>query len=495
VYAFAESLRIMMGVWTREAAIRDFRFRRFPKPSSEAEDSLWKHLHERGDNWREKGEPSVAEKLTITFIHPTCVAEDSLDPDSPPIPNEHARSAILFGPPGTSKTTIVEAVAKILGWDFIEIHSSDFLADGMQQVHRTADRIFKRLMNLDRCVILFDEIDELVRQRDDGEADSFGRFLTTAMLPKIAELWKRRRTLFFLATNHIKSFDDAIIRSERFDNLIFVSPPSFDRKKNVLCQELKTVTKHDWTVIPDQQGIDNKIQEMAKEVAKAISDCGAVRSSPIADTYRPAQLAVLRYDQLSELAHNIAELPRGSDEITEQLLIDGLKKMRDQRSATKGPYADILGDRQFERRDHRMQMYWQVIGFDGRPGTAIHAAKGKHWYKTPLDIPKERRDEGFTLKRSPDRPGTLTFISTTPPSPGPDPGSTPSEVALQQSAAAIDTAGGRPPSQPSITPFSSSPVAARVPTSESAAQRTEAVNEIAAHDGSGRSDDGEQPSE
>ena len=103
------------------------------------------------------------------------------------------------------------------------------MADGLPNVQRTANQIFERLVELDRTVVLFDEIDELVRARE-KEHDAFGRFLTTSMLPKLAELWKRRKVIYFIATNHISFFDPAVIRAERFDALIHVSPPSLERK-------------------------------------------------------------------------------------------------------------------------------------------------------------------------------------------------------------------------------------------------------------------------
>jgi SpoVK/Ycf46/Vps4 family AAA+-type ATPase len=111
----------------------------------------------------------------------------------------------------------------------VELHASHFVAHGLPNVQRTADRIFRELMQLDRTVILFDEIDELVRARE-KDSDAFGRFLTTSMLPKLAELWKGRRVIYFVATNHIKFFDPAIRRAERFDTLVDVSPPSFEKK-------------------------------------------------------------------------------------------------------------------------------------------------------------------------------------------------------------------------------------------------------------------------
>ena len=165
------------------------------------------------------------------FINPVRMHEcnDKLEPDSQPIDDDHARSAILFGPPGTSKTTLIRSLADAIDWKYVEVHASHFVAEGLALVQKTADKIFKQLLELDHTVVLFDEIDELVRERD-IEKDAFGRFLTTSMLPKLAQLWDARKILYFVATNHINYFDSAIIRSHRFDALILVSPPSFAAK-------------------------------------------------------------------------------------------------------------------------------------------------------------------------------------------------------------------------------------------------------------------------
>jgi SpoVK/Ycf46/Vps4 family AAA+-type ATPase len=157
-----------------------------------------------------------------------------LDPDAPQIAERQARSAILFGPPGTSKTTLVEALAGAINWDFVEVLPSQFLADGLNNVAARADAIFDQLMELDRCVILFDEIDEVIRNRSERDSDPFGRFLTTTMLPKLARLWAQRRVLFFVNTNWITKADPAIRRSQRFDAVLFVAPPSLRAKQRTL---------------------------------------------------------------------------------------------------------------------------------------------------------------------------------------------------------------------------------------------------------------------
>jgi SpoVK/Ycf46/Vps4 family AAA+-type ATPase len=87
------------------------------------------------------------------------------------------------------------------------------------------------LLSSQRVVVLLDEFDELVRERSDGDSESASRFLTTAMLPKLAALSDARRIVYVLATNHIEHFDAAIRRPGRFDLIVPVLPPSLKAKK------------------------------------------------------------------------------------------------------------------------------------------------------------------------------------------------------------------------------------------------------------------------
>ena len=237
VYSFSQCLRRLIGIWAREEAAKQLKV----VTSRESRKQALEDITLRGDTWASKG-TTAATQLMIMFVNPFEMVDptDELEPDSQPIRDDQARAAILFGPPGTSKTTLAKAIANAVGWDYVELHASHFVAEGLPNVQRTADAIFEKLKQLDRTVILFDEIDELVRAREheiDGlgrareqENDAFGRFLTTSMLPKLAELWKRQKVIYFVATNHIEFFDPAIIRAQRFDALIRV-PSSFIQKK------------------------------------------------------------------------------------------------------------------------------------------------------------------------------------------------------------------------------------------------------------------------
>lgn len=95
------------------------------------------------------GDPSKGPCRTIKSV----LEERAVVPFASSIENPSygaAYSAILFGPPGTAKTTICEALAHRMGWDFLVIDTSAFLADGLSNVAARIKYVFKRLMALNQ---------------------------------------------------------------------------------------------------------------------------------------------------------------------------------------------------------------------------------------------------------------------------------------------------------------------------------------------------------
>lgn len=409
VFSYAQELRRLIGIWCREEAENNLdtpRNRLTPKKAAAL-------ISSRGKTWG-VNKTTVSEQLWTMFINPVqmhdCAAECSgaLEPDSQPIKETQARSAILFGPPGTSKTTLVRGLADVIGWKYVEIHASHFVAAGLTQVQKTADDIFKQLSELDHAVVLFDEIDELVRERD-MEKDAFGRFLTTSMLPKLAELWEARKILYFVATNHINYFDSAIIRSHRFDALILVSPPSFRSK----VRELESL-------LVKTQGL-RKVRLLIKEsdVQKALANVKPpqtkngeeVHAAMAEAKWREEQLdpknvlakfALLRWDELNELAYRLAKilksLSRIPRNIPPDLIKDALVQIADPEWRKNKSYVDYLRDTRSERRDYEMLNVWEFKTKDKRPVPGLISAKGTMWLAKAVDSTNDIELDGYTLR-------------------------------------------------------------------------------------------------
>jgi SpoVK/Ycf46/Vps4 family AAA+-type ATPase len=142
-------------------------------------------------------------------------------------------SALLFGPPGTSKTQVTKAIADDFGWPMIEINPSEFVKGSFADVYLQAEEIFTDLMDVSAVVVLFDEMDALTQRRgpsanesDKNQLDTATQFLTTSMLPKLTALHEKGTAVFFMATNYQENFDPAIKRAGRFDYLLCMGPPT-----------------------------------------------------------------------------------------------------------------------------------------------------------------------------------------------------------------------------------------------------------------------------
>ena len=148
-------------------------------------------------------------------------------------------SLILFGPPGTAKTTICSAMASYLQWNFVTIDTACFLRDGLEHVAARMSYIFQRLQAVDKTIILFDEIEEFCLDRENPALSMESRLLTTAMLTQLNALRSKQSNIFIVATNRLRSFDAAVTRPGRFDMLLFVGTPNKQARIDRLAKKLQ----------------------------------------------------------------------------------------------------------------------------------------------------------------------------------------------------------------------------------------------------------------
>lgn len=156
---------------------------------------------------------------------------------SPDVSSSIKYSILLYGPPGTGKTSFCELLAAALRYDFIYVSPSDFIRGGEAGVEERAKRVFDALLEQSNCVILLDEIDRLLLDRDSSEyarqGDMF-QFMTPSMLTKINDLRQKKRSVFVIATNYAERIDSAIKRPGRIDEQIVLLPPNQKRRVEII---------------------------------------------------------------------------------------------------------------------------------------------------------------------------------------------------------------------------------------------------------------------
>ena len=144
-------------------------------------------------------------------------------------------AVLLFGPPGTGKTSFARAIASRLSWAFVELHPS-LLGQGVEGARALRDSLAE-LGRVDRLVCFIDEADEIASDRSE-RPDS--QPLVNELL-KVIPLFKARPDrLMVMATNSIASIDQALLRPGRFDLVIPVGAPDESERADLAVEFLPT---------------------------------------------------------------------------------------------------------------------------------------------------------------------------------------------------------------------------------------------------------------
>ena len=175
----------------------------------------------------------------------TGISEDIVAPilESPFRRPQSCSSFLLYGPPGTRKTSLVRAVAECLGWPLMTISPAHLLVDGIDGVEARAEAIFYDLLTVRRVVVLFDECEEFFRRRlpvGSPESRTQGAFITAGMLPRLQDLRDACWTVFVIVTNtELDELDPAIVRRGRLDKKQRMGHPTLNSQVQYLSEGIR----------------------------------------------------------------------------------------------------------------------------------------------------------------------------------------------------------------------------------------------------------------
>lgn len=145
------------------------------------------------------------------------------------------KGILLYGPPGTGKTLMAKAAANESEANFISIKGPELLSKWVGESEKGVREIFRKARQAAPCIIFFDEIDAIAPARggDFGNSHVTERVISQ-ILTELDGLEVLRNVVVIAATNRPDIIDSALLRPGRFDRLLYVPPPDYESRKQII---------------------------------------------------------------------------------------------------------------------------------------------------------------------------------------------------------------------------------------------------------------------
>ena len=132
------------------------------------------------------------------------------------------RGALIYGPPGCGKTLLGHALATETGANMILVRGPEVLSKWLGESEKGIREIFRKAKASSPCVVIFDELDSLAKQKS-GEGGASETILSQ-LLTEIEE-GSSSRVVVIGITNRPDILDNSVLRTGRLDLVLYVAPP------------------------------------------------------------------------------------------------------------------------------------------------------------------------------------------------------------------------------------------------------------------------------
>jgi len=201
------------------------------------------------------------------------------------------KGIILYGPPGTGKTTIAKALANEGDMEFLKFSSSDFKGQYVGESTQKTRRVFEEARSIKPCVLLIDEADAILINRNSRDADSFTKEIVDEFLPNVDGLKDEGGIFIVITTNNLDLLDPAI--RSRFEEIEIPLPNKNERKLLIInyCKNKFNLTDKEIDELADLTsglaGRDiKKLSEISKNKEDLFKDVGGIRLERLKEFYR-----------------------------------------------------------------------------------------------------------------------------------------------------------------------------------------------------------------
>jgi SpoVK/Ycf46/Vps4 family AAA+-type ATPase len=149
------------------------------------------------------------------------------------------RGMLLFGPPGCGKTMLMKALASELDVEMVSLKCSDVMSKWYGESENKIAEVFKFAKERCPAILFMDEIDAIAKNRAMYAADDVTPRILSIILSELDGMDKAAGLIVVGTTNRPELVDPALMRPGRLDKIIYVPPPDFEERIQILKVHMK----------------------------------------------------------------------------------------------------------------------------------------------------------------------------------------------------------------------------------------------------------------
>ncbi|KAI0273320.1 BCS1 N terminal-domain-containing protein, partial [Gloeopeniophorella convolvens] len=172
----------------------------------------------------------------------------------------YRRGYLLHGPPGSGKSSFIQALAGALSYDICVLNLSERgLAD---------DKLNHLLSNApERSFVLIEDVDAAFNKRVQTSEDGYQSSVTfSGFLNALDGVASGEERVIFLTTNHVERLDPALIRPGRVDLAVLIDDAQPEQAKTLFTNFYGNVTEADAA----NSAVDEEVERLGSELAETV---------------------------------------------------------------------------------------------------------------------------------------------------------------------------------------------------------------------------------
>ena len=151
------------------------------------------------------------------------------------------KGILLYGPPGTGKTLLAKAAANESSANFISVRGPQLVSKWVGESEKAIREVFKKARQVAPSILFLDELDAIAPTRGMNMGEKTSERVVNQLLTELDGIETLKNVVVIAATNRPEMIDSALIRSGRFDRLVFVGPPRREGRIEIFNIHMKNI--------------------------------------------------------------------------------------------------------------------------------------------------------------------------------------------------------------------------------------------------------------